>query len=107
MLVELARERRASSGRSSRSDSRVLVVRRRSLAVALVTAQALLLVGFALQEAESSGDVLAAGALALRAIVLAGLFLLLVCAHALGAARAGTRARRSHAPESPSRWRSP
>ena len=56
----------------------VLVVRRRSLAVALVTAQALILVGFALQEAESSGDVLAAGALALRAIVLAGLFLLLV-----------------------------
>ena len=56
----------------------VLVVRRRSLAVALVTAQALILVGFALREAESSGDVLAAGALALRAIVLAGLFLLLV-----------------------------
>lgn len=43
-----------------------------------MTAQALLLVGFALQEAESSGDVLAAGALALRALVLAGLFLLLV-----------------------------
>ncbi len=56
----------------------VLVVRRRSLAVALVTAQALLLAGFALQEAGSSGDVLAAGALALRALVLAGLFLLLV-----------------------------
>ncbi len=56
----------------------VLVVRRRSLAVALVTAQALLLVGFALQKAESSGDVLAAGALALRALVLAGLFFLLV-----------------------------
>ncbi len=56
----------------------VLVVRRRSLAVALVTAQALVLVGVALDEAESSGDVLAAGALAVRAIVLAGLFLLLV-----------------------------
>ena len=56
----------------------VLVVRRRSLAVALVTAQALVLAGFALDEAESSGDVLAAGALAVRAIVLAGLFLLLV-----------------------------
>ena len=38
----------------------VLVVRRRSLAVALVTAQALVLAGFALDEAESSGDVLAA-----------------------------------------------
>jgi len=56
----------------------VLVVRRRSLAVALVTAQALVLVGVALDEAESSGDVIAAGALAVRAIVLAGLFLLLV-----------------------------
>jgi hydrogenase-4 membrane subunit HyfE len=56
----------------------VVVVRRRSLAVALVTTQALVLVGFALQEAESGGDVLAAGALAVRALVLAGLFLLLV-----------------------------
>jgi hydrogenase-4 component E len=56
----------------------VLVVRRRSLAVALVTAQALVLVGFALQEAESGGDVLAACALAVRALVLAALFLLLV-----------------------------
>ena len=45
----------------------VLVVRRRSLAVALVTAQALVLVGVALDEAESSGDVVAAGALAVRA----------------------------------------
>ena len=56
----------------------VLVVRRRSLAVALVTAQALVLVGFALDEAEGSADVIAAGALAGRAIALAGLFLLLV-----------------------------
>ena len=56
----------------------VLVVRRRSLAVGLVTAQALVLVGFALGEAETSGDVLAALALAVRAAVLAGLFLLLV-----------------------------
>ena len=56
----------------------VLVVRRRSLAVALVTAQALVLVGFALDEAEGSADVIAAGALAVRAGVLAGLFLLLV-----------------------------
>jgi hydrogenase-4 component E len=56
----------------------VLVVRRRSLAVALVTAQALVLVGVALDEAESRGDVLAACALGVRALVLAGLFLLLV-----------------------------
>jgi hydrogenase-4 membrane subunit HyfE len=56
----------------------VLVVRRRSLAVALVTAQALVLIGFALDEAETSGDVLATAALAVRAAVLAGLFLLLV-----------------------------
>jgi hydrogenase-4 membrane subunit HyfE len=56
----------------------VLVVRRRSLAVALVTVQAFVLVGFALGEAETSGDVLAALALAVRAAVLAGLFLLLV-----------------------------
>jgi hydrogenase-4 component E len=56
----------------------VLVVRRRSFAVALVTAQALVLVGFALGEADTSGDVLAAAALAVRAAVLAGLFLLLV-----------------------------
>jgi hydrogenase-4 membrane subunit HyfE len=46
--------------------------------VALVTTQALVLVGLALDEAESGGDVLAAGALAVRAVVLAGLFLLLV-----------------------------
>ena len=56
----------------------VVVVRRRSLAVALVTAQALVLVGFALDEAKTSGDVLAAGALAVRAVILAALFLLLV-----------------------------
>jgi hydrogenase-4 membrane subunit HyfE len=56
----------------------VLVVRRRSLAVALVTAQALVLVGFALGEAETAGDVAAGAALALRGAVLAGLFLLLV-----------------------------
>jgi hypothetical protein len=50
----------------------VLVVRRRSLAVALVTAQALVLVGFALVEADTSGEVVAAVALAVRAAVLAG-----------------------------------
>lgn len=56
----------------------VLVVRRRSLAVAIVTAQALVLAGFALEQAESGSDVLAAAALAVRAAVLAGLFFLLV-----------------------------
>jgi len=56
----------------------VLVVRRRSLAVALVTAQALVLVAFALVEAETAGEVVAAVALAVRAAVLAGLFFLLV-----------------------------
>jgi hydrogenase-4 component E len=56
----------------------VVVVRRRSLGVALVTAQALILAGFALGDAGSVGDVVAALALAMRALVLAGLFLLLV-----------------------------
>ena len=56
----------------------VLVIRRRSLAVALVTAQALVLVGFALVQAETGSDVVAAVALAVRAGVLAALFFLLV-----------------------------
>lgn len=56
----------------------VVVVRRRSFAVALVTVQALVLVGYALRDAASSSDVVAAGALAVRAVVLAALFLLLV-----------------------------
>jgi hydrogenase-4 component E len=56
----------------------VVVVRRRSVAVALVTAQALVLVGFALYDAKDAGDVVAAGALAVRAVALAALFLLLV-----------------------------
>lgn len=56
----------------------VVVVRRRSVAVALVTAQALVLVGFALYDAKDAADVLAATALALRAVALAALFLLLV-----------------------------
>jgi len=56
----------------------VVVVRRRSVAVALVTTQALILVGVALNDAASAGDVVAAGALAVRAIALATLFLLLV-----------------------------
>jgi hydrogenase-4 component E len=54
------------------------VVRRRSLAVALVTVQALALVGYALYEAASWNDVAAAGALAVRALLLATFVLLLV-----------------------------
>lgn len=56
----------------------VVVVRRRSLAVALVTAQALVLVGYALYDATSGDDVVAACALGVRALALATLFLLLV-----------------------------
>jgi hydrogenase-4 component E len=56
----------------------VVVIRRRSVAVALVTVQALVLVGFALYDAEDGGDVAAAGALAVRAVTLAALFLLLI-----------------------------
>jgi hydrogenase-4 component E len=56
----------------------VVVVRRRSVAVGLVTAQALILVGAALYDAAGAGDVVAAGALAVRAVALATLFLLLV-----------------------------
>jgi len=56
----------------------VVVIRRRSVAVALVTAQALVLVGFALYDAKDADDVVAAGALAVRAVALAALFLLLV-----------------------------
>jgi hydrogenase-4 component E len=53
----------------------VVVVRRRSVAVALVTAQALLLAGVAVAEEESAG---AATALALRGLLLAALLLWLV-----------------------------
>ena len=56
----------------------VVIVRRRSVAVALVTAQALILAGFALHDAGSAADVVAAAALAVRALALAALFLLLV-----------------------------
>jgi hydrogenase-4 component E len=56
----------------------VVVVRRRSLAVGLVTAQALVLVGIALVEATDGEDVVAAVALAFRAVALAVLFLVLV-----------------------------
>jgi hydrogenase-4 membrane subunit HyfE len=56
----------------------VVLVRRRSFAVGLVTAQALVLVGVALAEASSGNEVVAAVALAVRAAVLAAFFLLLV-----------------------------
>lgn len=56
----------------------VVVVRRRSVAVGLVTAQALLLAVAALREGGSADAILAAAALALRGVVLAFLFLLLV-----------------------------
>ena len=52
----------------------VVVVRRRSIVVAIVTAQALALAVAALLDAETADDVLAAGALALRAVLLAVLF---------------------------------
>ena len=56
----------------------VLGVRRRSVAVALLTVQALVLAGIALHEAASSGGVVTAAALALRALGLAALFFFLV-----------------------------
>ncbi len=56
----------------------VVVVRRRSVAVGLVTGQALLLAAVALAEGASADAIGAAALLALRGIVLAGLFLLLV-----------------------------
>jgi hydrogenase-4 component E len=56
----------------------VVVVRRRSVAVGLVTAQALLLAGVATAEAESADDVAAALGLAVRGVALAALFLVIV-----------------------------
>jgi hydrogenase-4 membrane subunit HyfE len=56
----------------------VVVVRRRSVAVALVTVQALLLAGIATAEAATADDVTAALALGLRGVALAALFLLIV-----------------------------
>jgi hydrogenase-4 membrane subunit HyfE len=52
----------------------VVVVRRRSVVVVIVTAQALALGVAALVEAETADDIVAGGALALRAVVLAVLF---------------------------------
>jgi hydrogenase-4 component E len=56
----------------------VVVVRRRRFAVGLVTAQALALAALALARAGGADGVLAAGALALRAVMLGTLFLLVV-----------------------------
>lgn len=56
----------------------VVVVRRRSVAVGLVTAQAFVLAGVALAEAGSPDDFGAAFALAVRGAALAALFLLIV-----------------------------
>jgi hydrogenase-4 component E len=56
----------------------VLAVRRRSIAVAAVTAQALILVVYAFEEADDTGERLAAGALVARAVALAGFFFLLI-----------------------------
>jgi hydrogenase-4 membrane subunit HyfE len=56
----------------------VVVVRRRSVAVGLVTAQALLLAGVAAAEASSVDDAAAAFALAVRGLALAALFLAIV-----------------------------
>lgn len=56
----------------------VVVVRRRSVAVGFVTAQALVLAGVAAAEASAVDDVAAAFALAVRGIALAVLFLAIV-----------------------------
>ncbi len=56
----------------------VVVVRRRSVAVGLVTAQALVLTGVALDGATTGDDVAAAAALSVRGLALATLFLFLV-----------------------------
>lgn len=56
----------------------VVVVRRRSLAVGMVTVQALLLAVVAAAQAEGGDDVAAAVALAVRGVALAALFLALV-----------------------------
>jgi hydrogenase-4 component E len=56
----------------------VLMVRRRSIAVAAVTAQALILVVFALEEADAVGERVSAAALVARAVALASFFFVLI-----------------------------
>jgi hydrogenase-4 component E len=55
-----------------------VMVKRRTVAVGLVTAQALILVGFAISEANSIDRLIIAGALALRAFGLAFLYIYLI-----------------------------
>lgn len=70
----------------------VVVVRRRSLAVAIVTLQALLLAAAAAADASSGREIGAAAALAVRALVLAGLMLWVVArTREPRPVRAGTR----------------
>lgn len=52
----------------------VVVVRRRSVVVGIVTAQALVLAAAAFVDAQSTDDIVAGGALAVRAVILALLF---------------------------------
>lgn len=56
----------------------VVVVRRRSVAVALVTVQALVLAAVAVGDASTGGDLMAALALGARAVALAAVFLVLI-----------------------------
>jgi hydrogenase-4 membrane subunit HyfE len=56
----------------------VVVVRRRSAAVALVTVQALVLAALAVSRAKTGSDLIAAAALGVRAFALGGLLLFLV-----------------------------
>jgi hydrogenase-4 component E len=56
----------------------IVFVQRRSVAVALVTAQALVLAGIAFGQAGTGGEVIASAALATRAVALGALFLLVV-----------------------------
>lgn len=56
----------------------VVIVRRRSVSAAIVTVQALVLTGAAVADASTSGDVVAAVALGLRALVLAAAFFAVV-----------------------------
>jgi hydrogenase-4 membrane subunit HyfE len=56
----------------------VVMVQRRTLAVGLITGQALMLVGLAIGHARRPEEFVAAGALALRAVGLATVFLLLI-----------------------------
>lgn len=56
----------------------VVVLQRRSLAVGAVTVQAMLLVGLAASHAGTTDELVAAGALAVRALGLAAIFLVLI-----------------------------